>query len=82
MDERRAMPRLRVLKAGTIAFNHGAGLSCRVRNLSTAGACLEVASPMGIPDSFVLAIDGEPALRPSRVVWRKENRIGVAFEPG
>jgi hypothetical protein len=82
MDERRAVPRLRVLKAGTIAFNHGAGISCRVRNLSAAGACLEVTSPIGIPDRFVLAIDGEPALRPSRMVWRTENRIGVVFEPG
>ncbi len=82
MEERRAVLRLRVLKAGTIAFNHGAGISCRVRNLSAAGACLEVASPIGIPDRFILAIDGAPAPQPSRVVWRKENRIGVVFEPG
>ena len=56
MDERRKAQRLRALKGGTIAFNRAAGIDCRVRNLSPAGACLEVASQIGIPDDFVLVV--------------------------
>ena len=56
MDERRRLQRLRALKAGTISFNRAGGINCRVRNMSPAGACLEVASQVGIPDNFVLVV--------------------------
>jgi PilZ domain len=79
MTEQRTVQRHRVLKGGTIAFN-GGGISCTVRNLSDSGAALDVASLLGIPPTFALVIDGEPAARPSRIVWRKEKRIGVAFD--
>lgn len=55
MEEKRSGPRTRVLKAGTIAFG-GAVIDCTVRNMSTSGALLEVASPLGIPLRFVLVI--------------------------
>jgi len=75
--EKRSSRRRRVLKAGTIEFGGGA-LSCTVRDRSDTGAMLDVPSPIGIPDHFVLAADG---LRiPCRVIWRKERRIGIAFE--
>src|ERR1035441_4489389 len=57
MQERRQVPRHRTLKAGSIAFNRDGGVDCRVRNLSPAGACLEVASQIGIPDDFVLVVE-------------------------
>lgn len=79
MDERRKAQRGRTLKGGTIAFNHGAGISCRVRNLSPAGACLEVASQIGILDAFLLIIDHDNFRRPCHVIWRSAERIGVAF---
>ena len=69
-------PRHRVLKAATISFGGGA-ISCTVRNLSVSGAALEVASPIGIPDSIVLDLEG--CRRPCRVIWRAERRIGVRF---
>jgi PilZ domain len=76
MDQRSAARR-RVLKVGTIEFGGGA-LSCRVRDRSDTGAMLDVPSPIGIPDQFVLATDGSRI--PCRVIWRKEKRIGIAFE--
>ncbi len=79
MDERRKAQRARTLKAGTIAFNHAAGITCRVRNLSPAGACLEVASQIGIPDAFLLIIDYDNFRQPCHVIWRSATRIGVAF---
>lgn len=80
MDEHRIAPRHRVLKGGTIAFNGAAGISCTVRNVSNTGAALDVISPVGIPQSFSLVIDGNAASRPCHVVWRKEKRIGIAFD--
>jgi hypothetical protein len=79
MTEHRIAQRHRVLKGGTISFN-GAGISCTVRNLSETGAALDVISPVGIPDNFMLVIDGDQPGKPCHVVWRKEKRIGIAFD--
>lgn len=79
MDERRKARRGRTLKAGTIAFNLAGGISCRVRNLSPAGACLEVTSQIGIPNEFVLAIDYDKSRQPCHAIWRSDTRMGVAF---
>ncbi len=78
MDERRKVPRLRTLKAGSISFNR-AGIDCRVRNLTGTGACLEVASQIGIPDDFVLVIDHDHLKQPCHVIWRTATRMGVEF---
>ena len=77
--ERRKVMRHRTLKSGSIAFNSAARIDCRVRNLSPAGACLDVTSPIGIPDDFVLLIDSDHAKHDCRVIWRAPSRLGVAF---
>jgi len=80
MAERRATLRHRILKSGIIAFNRAGGISCLIRNVSPTGACLEVASQAGVPDRFTLVIESEHWQRPCRVAWRKNNRLGVAFD--
>ena len=60
----------------------GAGIDCSVRNLSKTGAALEVASVVGVPTDFSLIIQSDNFNRKCRVVWRKLNRIGVAFDEG
>jgi hypothetical protein len=79
-EERRKLSRHRTLKAGTISFNRDSGFDCRVRNLSPIGACLEVASQVGIPDDFVLVIASDHLQQNCRVIWRTATRLGVAFE--
>lgn len=79
MEERRKVQRRRVLKAGSIGFNRASGIDCRVRNLSSAGACLDVASPFGIPEDFVLVIESDHLRQPCHVIWRAGNRMGVEF---
>ena len=79
MDERRKVPRHRTLKAGSITFNVYGGLDCRVRNLSSIGACLEVESQIGIPDEFVLVVETDHVKVPCHVIWRTGTRLGVAF---
>jgi hypothetical protein len=79
MNEHRTTSRRRILKAGSIEFA-GSEIACTVRNLSETGAALEVVTPLFIPDRFTLAVPSEPLKRPCHIVWRKEKRIGVAFD--
>ena len=81
MEERRKDERYRVLKAGKIAFNHGAVIDCTVRNLSKSGARLDVVNQFGIPDQFILLIERDNLQFPCYVEWRKERQIGVSFKP-
>ena len=78
MYERRAQPRQRVFKAGTIEFD-GTGVDCTIRNLSPIGAGLEVATPAGIPHEITLTISTCEVRHHCYIVWRKERRLGVAF---
>jgi hypothetical protein len=80
MIENRASPRVRTLKGGSIIFGVASTVDCVVRNLSETGACLEVASPIGIPDDFMLQIKPEATKRDCHVAWRSANRIGVYFK--
>lgn len=77
--EKRSARRYKVLKGGTIAFG-GNGVECTVRNLSSRGAALEVADPIGLPPSFVLVIEADQFIRRCRPVWRSDKRMGVAFD--
>ncbi|WP_332688064.1 PilZ domain-containing protein [Devosia sp.] len=78
-EEKRASPRQRTLKGGRIVINDGfSTFQCTVRNLSESGARLKVASIIGIPDSFQLAMDDGRKFV-CTVVWRTETEIGVVF---
>ena len=79
LENNRAALRQRVLKSGSIEFGGGV-IDCTVRNVSEIGAALEVASPLGIPETFNLLISGEHSPRRCQVAWRKDKRIGVAFK--
>lgn len=80
MSERRNTGRERTLKGARIAFHHDSSvIDCIVRNRSDTGACLQVASPLGIPDEFDLIANADDERRPCHVVWRTEKRIGVEF---
>jgi PilZ domain len=80
MEDRRQARRHRTLKAGSINFNRTNVFDCRVRNLSPAGACLEVGSQIGIPDDFVLAVKSDHLQQACHVIWRTATRIGVQFQ--
>ena len=79
MGDLRTHQRKRTFKAATIAFNRAGGISATVKNLSEAGAMLEIENIVGIPDEFTLVIESDHFKRPCRVVWRQPTRIGVRF---
>jgi hypothetical protein len=78
----RREPRHRVFKGGHIIFNHGNSVfDCRVRNLSTGGAMLEMPTLLGIPSHFDIALEDPHKHRPCTVMWRTNTLMGVAFDP-
>lgn len=78
-EDNRVAPRQRTLKGGKIVLNDGfSTIDCTVRNLSATGAKLEVASIIGIPPQFRLAMnDGRDFS--CETAWRTESAIGVKF---
>jgi hypothetical protein len=78
-ENRRRVARQRILKGAQIIFKGGATtIDCTVRDISATGARLKVASPIGIPETFDLAVEGAPVGH-CHVVWRKPDQIGVEF---
>ncbi|HWA18069.1 MAG TPA: PilZ domain-containing protein [Devosia sp.] len=78
MDEKRASPRRRVLKAGRIVFNDKQSvINCTVRNLSETGALLKVENALSVPSEFTLRFDESSAS--CRAVRRSLAEIAVAF---
>jgi hypothetical protein len=79
MEERRGTPRQRVFKAGSIEFD-GSDIDCTIRNISPAGAALDVASPVGIPHEVTLNVLTRKMRQHCYIIWRKERQVGVAFD--
>ena len=77
--EKRTARRYRVLKGATIAFD-GSGVACTVRNLSSSGAAVELASRVNLPPSFMLMIEKDQFIRRCHPVWSNDKRIGVVFD--
>jgi hypothetical protein len=80
MSEKRAAPRHRVFKHGTLAFNGGGKIDCTVRSLSATGARIDVSNPVAVPENFMLLIETDRFLRRCRSVWRRDKQIGIAFD--
>jgi hypothetical protein len=76
--EARKTKRRRVLDPGLIRFGD-MSICCVVRDMSEAGAALDIGSQIGIPDQFTLIFVPKKKIYSCAVVWRKERRIGVAF---
>ncbi len=77
----RREPRHRAFRGAHIIFNKGNSVfDCRVRNLSTGGAMLEMPSLLGIPLHFDFALESVHKHRPCTVMWRTNTLMGVAFD--
>jgi len=58
----------------------GRARACQVVNISADGAAIDVPDPVFIPNRFQLMTEKDRVVRDCRVVWTKQNRIGVIFE--
>lgn len=80
MDEKRAAPRLRHLKAARIVFNgRSSTMSCILRDASASGARLECGEPYLLPREFDIVMRGEDVGRRARRVWIDGPEMGVRF---
>jgi hypothetical protein len=78
-NDQRTAQRRKQLKAGVITFrNRHATLPCAVREISEAGARLEV-DPTLVPDTFELLVEIDGLEADCEVVWRRKGMIGVRF---
>jgi hypothetical protein len=66
------------LKTAQIVLSDNAPrLECSIRNLTQAGACLQLSTTYGLPVNFDVIIEG--VRRPCRSIWRTETKIGITF---
>lgn len=55
-------------------------IACTIRNISTGGALIEAAEVSLLPLAFRLLDLRQGLAYDSKVVWRRGNEVGVAFE--
>ena len=79
MEERRKTPRADVDEMAYISSS-GSSTRCRIANMSEAGAALDVPDAAFIPNCFHLMTERDRIVRSCRIVWTKQNRIGVEFD--
>ena len=84
MVERRQAPRDKVIYGGTAEIAEGgAARDCVVRNISENGAHLEFGNTVRLPkDSLRLTIARKGRSFMARVIWLRDNFVGVAFSTG
>lgn len=81
MLERRRDIRATTNLRGVIKFGAaGQDMPCTVTDLTPRGAGLSLGTTFGVPQVFLLAVDGETGSRHCRVVWANGKKLGVSFE--
>jgi hypothetical protein len=79
--ERRDRQRTRVSRnAKIIVPRRSPVIFCTVENITGEGACLKLANTFGVPETFELTFEHGRTRRSCRVVWRTNDKLGVAFD--
>jgi PilZ domain len=79
MQERRKITRKRVLKGAKFLLGKSSSRDCVVRDLTDAGAGVELPNTIDLPGALDLTLNSGPPTRRCRVVWRKLSKTGVEF---
>lgn len=79
-SEQRHDVRKRTFLKGRILFNKGAAsMDCLIRDLSEAGARLELSETSTLPEVFDLYIAQKEETFRATLRWRRDNSVGIAF---
>jgi hypothetical protein len=78
INERRKSERTDLDEMAYISAS-GSSTRCRIVNMSEDGAALDVPDATYIPNCFHLMTEQDRVVRSCRIVWIKQNRIGVKF---
>ena len=81
MLDRRQSPRDKVIFGGVAAIgDSGVKRDCVVRSLSDQGASIEFRNIIGLPkDRISLTIAKKSQCFAARVIWSRDNVVGIAF---
>jgi hypothetical protein len=81
MVNRRTVQRTRILRNAKILVPQNSPvIHCTVQDITSAGACLTLATTSGLPATFDLTFEHGRTRRFCRVMWRTRDRVGVRFE--
>jgi hypothetical protein len=83
LEKRRDNPRLPAhMEARIISPGRGSPAPCVVREVSPAGAKLDVDKDWALPKAFWLRISGDSCMHFCTVAWREGDSVGVQFTAG
>lgn len=78
-NKRREM-RLRVVATGTIHYHdRTSSMPCDIRDISSLGCRISVASASDLPRHFELQISGTENVKPCEIKWRLPTELGLLF---
>jgi PilZ domain len=78
MEEKRKHPRTEINEPAFVSAG-GSVMSCTVRNISQAGAAIDVGNPAFVPPRFRLVMANDSTVHECRIAWIQQKRIGVTF---
>jgi hypothetical protein len=78
MEERRNHTRTEINELAYVSSG-GSVMSCRVRNISSEGAAIDVENPAFVPARFRLVTASDRTVHDCQVIWIQNNRIGLAL---
>ena len=80
MDDRRKVPRKRVLKEGKIVYADGLRvLDCTIRDITPEGAKIVLGGATSLPPEFRILTVASNTIVPVRLEWQRGLSAGVAF---
>jgi hypothetical protein len=80
-EDRRGRKRTRVTRNAKILVpRRSSVIFCTVEDLTSVGARLKLANTFGVPETFELTFEHGRTRRSCRVMWRTDDKVGVAFE--
>ena len=79
--ERRSVGRTAASNGALLFFSAQRGVfACEVQDVSNAGAQIRLSGLNVLPPNFELSFDNFRTVRKCRLVWRRHDLIGIAFE--
>jgi PilZ domain len=79
-ENNRVSRRSRVLKGAKLVHMKSWSLiDCTIKDISLTGAKLICGDQYSVPDEFRFLIPSDNTIQPAKVVWRKNNSLGIIF---
>ena len=81
LNERRSVGKTVVSKGALLFFSAQRGVfTCEVRDATNVGTQIRLNRLSVLPPNFELSFDNFRSVRKCRLIWRRDEYIGIAFE--